>query len=260
MNLTIKDLIEDESLIDDFIEFFFDFRLYPYQKKFFIYCLKYNRIAGKWCRQAGKSQTVALYTITKTLLEHNSNIIIVAPTQNQSTELYNKIRDIISNKDNLKILIKKSTESEMKFKNGSRILSLPTGPYGATIRGYTCDTLIIEESGIIKDNIVNTVLIPMIASKGVKGQIIKIGTPLTRNHFYRSVYEDKNYKVVNVTWKDCVEVGQYNEEFVNEQKASLTDIEFRTEYEGEFIDEISSFFPNYVLENAKMEYELIPLQ
>ena len=254
--MIINKKVDPEEIVD-FSDFWFNFKPYPYQKEFLNLCLTHNRIAGKWCRQSGKSQSVSVYVLYKSVTDVVSTIII-APTQNQSSVLFKKIRDLSNANPQIRATIKKSTATEMVFNNGSRIVALPSGPEGKTIRGYTADIIVQEEAGIMKDEIVNTVITPMIASKGEFGQIIKIGTPLRRNHFYRSCFEDDDYKVVNVTWKQCIEEGQYTQKFIDEQRAQCTDIEFRTEYEAEFIDDAMSFFPASLIDNCKEEYNLIP--
>lgn len=245
------------DLLCGFFDFYFNFSPHSYQKRFLEKCLTSNRIAGKWPRQSGKSTTVSAYTLFRALTD-KVNIIIVAPTQTQSGELYEKIRALAVSNPLINKQIVKDTVTELKFANGSRIISLPSGHDGKTIRGYTADIAIIEEAGQMSDQIVNTVIIPMIASKGVNGQVIKIGTPWLRNHFYRSCYEDKGYKVIAINWEEVVEQGQYDMDFINEQKMQLTDTEFRTEYQSEFIDEISSYFPLSLLEKCKLNYELYP--
>jgi len=255
--LTLEQVKEDSSLMIDFINFFFNFFPYDYQTRFLEACITQTRVAGKWSRQSGKSQTVSVYTTLRCILEPTT-VIIVAPTQNQSTEMFNKIRDLINSNPDVAALIDKQTQTELKFKNGSRIISLPCGPEGRTIRGYTCDILIIEEAGVMDDDIVNSVLVPMIASKGDKGQIIKIGTPLLRNHFYRSCFEDPRYTVINVVWQDGVRVGQYDAQFIEEQKAELTDIQFKTEYEADFIDAGMMFFPSQLLKECSLVYNMMP--
>lgn len=255
----MEDIKWEIELLEGFVSFFFGFTLHSYQKRFLEACITYNRIAGKWPRQSGKSTIVAIYTLFKALTSKDGvSIIIVAPTQSQSGELYKKIRDMAASKPEINSQIKKSTQTELVFKNNSRIISLPSGNEGATIRGYTADIAIIEEAGFMKDLIVNTVIIPMIASKGDKGQVIKIGTPWTRNHFYRSCFEDKKYKVISIDWKEVLREGQYNQDFIDEQKSQLSDIEFRTEYESEFIHDAMAFFPISVLEGCKEEYGLFP--
>lgn len=254
MNVTLEQLRDDDELLLEFLDFFFSFKPHPYQLTFLKSCLRHNRIAGKWCRQAGKSMIVSVYLLLVSLFKPVTSIV-VAPTQSQSTELYNKVRDLANHKPNIRVLIKKSTETEMRIAD-ARIISLPSGPYGSTIRGFTADIVVLEEAGILKDVIVNTVIIPMLASKGDAGQIIKIGTPLIRNHFFRSCFEDDNYIVINVTWHDCVKCGQYTQKFVDEQKAGLLDIEFRTEYEAEFIADAGHFFSPILLDSCKLEYEV----
>ncbi len=254
MNLNIDWNIDN---LCSFIEFFFKFKPYSYQKRFLNACLKSKRIAGKWPRQSGKSFIVGGYVLFKAITSPNYSIIIVSPTQNQSGELYEKVRYMAASNPVVNKLIVKSTQTEMKFANGSRIISLPCGPEGRTIRGYTGNIIILEESGHLEDQIVNTVIIPMIAA--TNGQIIKIGTPWTRNHFYRSCFEDKNYTVISIGWQEVVKEGQYTQSFIDEQKIQLLDIEFRTEYNAEFIDDAMSFFPTSILEDCKQTYDLFPI-
>ena len=156
----------------------------------------------------------------------------------------------------IKEQIVKSTETEMRFGNNSRIISLPCGPDGKTIRGYTGDIVVIEEAGIMKDHIVNTVIVPMLASKGDRGQLIKIGTPLTRGHFYDSCFNDPKYTVIKVTWQDCVKEGHYSLDFIEDQKRNLLETEFQTEYCAEFISDSDIFFPNNLINQCIEQYEL----
>jgi len=250
-----KDIKWTPELMFGFMDFYFGFKPYSYQKRFLKACLEKKRIAASWCRQSGKSTAVANYALFKAVTSKVS-IIIVAPTQSQSGELYEKIRTIAASNPFINKLIVKDTQTEMKFENGSRIISLPCGPEGRTIRGYTADIAIIEEAGHMKDNIVNQVIIPMIAA--TNGQIIKIGTPWLRNHFWKSIVKDPHYTVINVHWREAVAEGQYKQEFIDEQKEQLLDIEFRTEYCNEFIDDTMAFFPISLLEQCKANYQLYP--
>lgn len=254
--ITLDQFKEDPELMFDFIDFFFKFKPHLYQKKFLISCLSRKRVLGIWPRQSGKSQNVAVYSLFRCII-HPTSIMITAPTQTQSSELYNKIRNLAVASEAINVNIVKSTQTEMLFKNGSRIKALPTGVEGKSIRGFTADIVIIEEAGIMKDEIINSVITPMLASKKDDGQIIKIGTPLTKNHFYRSCFIDPQYDVIKVNWKDCVEAKQYTLEFVEEQRRNLTDVEFQTEYEAQFIEEFASFFSSALLDNCTEDYPLI---
>jgi len=253
---TLEDFRKDETLFFDFLEYFFKYKPRNYQKKFLLACLKNKRIAGKWCRQSGKSYSLAHYDLFRCVIAPTT-IIITAPTLTHSTELYMKIRALVEGNELIKNEIEKLTATEMIFKNGSRIKALPTGTEGKSIRGFTADVVNLEEAGLVKDEIVNSVITPLIASKKDEGQIIKIGTPLTKNHFYRSCFLDDTYTVINVRWEDCVKENQYTIDFINEQKKNLTDIEFRTEYDAEFIEEMASFFPSKLIDSCMEDFNFI---
>lgn len=257
--LSVQEIREDPTLLYDFLECFFKFKPYNYQKKFLVDCFNNNRVVGRWPRQSGKSQTVSAYITVRVLIEPTA-ILITSPTQTQSDELYLKVRQFIEGNEITKQQLVKITESEMRFKNGSRIKSLPSGNDGRSIRGHTADIVIVEEAGILKDVIVNTVITPLIASKKDKGQLIKIGTPLTKNHFHRSCFIDPNYKVTAITWEEVVAEGQYSMEFINEQRANLLDIEFATEYEAKFVEEEYAFFPSALIEECSYEYKLMVVE
>lgn len=253
---TYEEFRKDEDMIVDFCDFFFHFKPHAYQKKFLNSCIRDKRIAGKWPRQSGKSQTVAIFCAFITMIKP-TNIMITAPTQNQSNELFSKVRTLMLGHEAISSQITKSTQTELILKNGSRIKALPTGAEGKSIRGFTADIIIIEEAGVMEDDIINSVITPMIASKKDEGQIIKIGTPLTKNHFYRSCFVDTNYSVINVVWEDCVKAGQYSQEFIDEQKGLMVDTQFRCEYCAEFIEEIASFFPLNLISSSTSTYPMI---
>jgi len=228
------------------------------KEEFLLNCLNHNKVLGLWPRQSGKSTTVSAYCVARCSIEPTA-IMIIAPTQTQSSELFMKIKTFVESNETLTSHLSKSTQTEMIWQNGSRIKALPSGPEGKTIKGFTADIVIIEEAGLMKDEIVNAVIMPMLASKKDKGQVIKIGTPLTRNHFYRSCFDDPSYNVVRITYRDCIKENQYTEAFIEDQRQQLTDIEFLTEYEAQFVDEIMSFFPSKLINECLFDYPLIEL-
>jgi len=252
----IKDLYNNFDSFLDFINFYFNFSPYSYQKEFLKKCLTSKRILGVFCRQSGKSTTVAVYCLFKAITD-KTVIIITSPTQSQSDELYLKIKVFAGENDRINALIEKDTMKELRFANGSRILSLPCGNDGRTIRGYSGDIIVIEEAGLMKDKIVNQVIMPMIASKKDKGQVIKIGTPLIKNHFYNSFYKDKHYQTQKVTYEDCILEGVYSQDFIDEQKENLLDVEFRSEYCSDFVSEENMFFDDKLVEFAQLQYPIM---
>jgi len=236
-----------------FLRTFSDFNCRTYQEKFFELCFKHKRVAGLWCRQSGKSRSLAEYIVYRILTEKNFTIVIAAPSRSQSSELFAKMRTSLQN-NNLfdKDMVILFNKTELQLTNGNRVLALPCGPEGKTIRGYSPNILIIEESGEMKDDIVSSVLLPMVAS--TKGQIIKIGTPRSKNHFYRSCYgKNTDYVVLHVDWKMAVNEGVYDKEQLERDAEEMTENQFRCEYDALFLDDADCFFKLELIQSCVME-------
>ena len=217
----------------------FDKQLYWFQLRFLHDCMNKQRVVGAFCRQTGKSMTIAILTIIEALKNPNGHIVIVAPTDRQAGELFNKITAFIKG-SNIGTEVESYTNRQMVMKNGCRVSAFPCGDHGDTIRGMTANVLIMEEASYIKDSIVNQVLLPMVAA--TDGKVIKISTPFGMNHFYKSFNDDDNYLSHKYTWEDAVGVGHFNQEFIDEQRKQCNKLEFRTEYEAEFIADEDSYF------------------
>ena len=215
------------------------FLLHDYQLEFLYDCLTKQYVGGVFCRQSGKSTCIAIYTVLFMTSHPNSRVIVVAPTDRQSGELFEKIRRICEENELPRSWISSRTQRSLKFKNGSNIISLPIGPTGVTIRGFTADLIVMEEAAFIPDKIVAEVIMPMGAA--TNAQVIKIGTPFGMNHFYKSS-RDTSWAVHQYDYKVAVAAGQISESFVESQRRLCTALQFRTEYGAEFIPDEDSYF------------------
>jgi len=254
-----------EHEINEFCKFWFRDGLnkfgvkefHKYQKNFLLQCVKNKRVCALWSRQSGKSLMISLYSLYMCLVNTSFRVLMVAPTQEQSAELYSKLRKIALGSELIKSEIISSSQTEINFRNGSRVKALPCGPEGVTIRGLTADIIIIEEAGYVKDSIVNEVIMPMIGSAQSYGQCIKIGTPKGKNHFYESSYgKETKYSLIHIPYTIPLDEGQYSKDFINEQKNNLTELEFKTEYEAEFIEDADAYFKQDLIDSCVEDYVL----
>ena len=233
----------------------FNITLYDFQQNFLFDCIHNKRIVGVFCRQTGKSMTIAMLAVIEAIRNPGSHIVIVAPTDRQAGELFKKIADFVKDSP-VGSEVSSVTMRQMVIKN-SRISAFPCGDNGDTIRGMTANVLIMEEAAYIKDSIVNQVLMPMVAA--TQGKVIKISTPFSMNHFYNSFQSDTSYKAHHYTWEDAIRVGHFTDKFIEEQKLQLGEhsIEFRTEYGAEFIPDEDAFFPWELIDKCVAEYEML---
>ena len=230
----------NKQLMKQWIKDFCDIELYPYQIDFLADCFETSRVCGCFSRQTGKSLCLSIFTALYAYRYDNKNVLIVAPTDRQAGELFDKIRYWIMGNPRLIASITNITQRECRFKNGSRIVALPTGDSGYTIKGFTADAVIEEEAALIKNIIDAEVIMPMGASRPDL-KIIKISTPKGKNHFY-SDFNNSGWKSHRVDWEKALEVGQYNKEFVEEQRAKCDSLTWKTEWCAEFAEEEDCYF------------------
>jgi hypothetical protein len=227
--------------------------LYWYQQEFIYDCLNSQRVVAVFSRQTGKSLCISFVAIIEALRNPGKKVLIFAPTDLQAGELFDKIAMNLKS-SNLMSEVIGITKRSAVFKSGASIEAYTVGPDGTSVRGLTGVVIILEEAAFIKDSIVSQVINPMGASTNAK--FIKIGTPFGMNHFYNSAF-NKEWILHQYSYEVALKVGHFKQEFIDEQKKMLADLEFRTEYGAEFINDQDAYFKNETIQNAIMDYQLV---
>ena len=248
-------LISAFSSITAFAFILLGFEAFPYQRDILESCTENKRLVVITARQVGKTSCVAIFCLyfafLSDLLKTPQTIVIASPTLRQSSEMFAKIKAFLNKSPTLRTFITKETTSELELTCGSKIKTIPVGADGHGARGQTASVLVLEESSYIPTEVVNTVLIPMVSA--TNGQIVQIGTPWGRNHFYEAS-RSSQWTVVHYDYSVCPLISR---EFIAEQKASLTDFQFKTEYLAQFVDQTSCFFPFNLISSCAEDYPLI---
>jgi len=231
--------------------------LYSYQLELLKGLLERKRVVASMARQSGKSEAISIGVVIEAMRTPNGHIIIVAPTDRQAGELFLKVAYYLK-LDGIAQTVESLTARTATLNNGCRISAFPVGNDGDNLRGMTASMLIMEEASFIKDDIVNEVLMPMISTPGSK--LIKISTPRGKNHFYKSFVSDA-YTSFRYTWEDAVSVGRYNKEFIDEARSNATEIQFKVEYEAEFVEGTDNYFPSKLIDmcvDTNIDQEYVP--
>ena len=232
-----------------FAEKILNFHPYEYQKRVLRACIEKKRVVAIFARQSGKSTIVAIFCLFWALAIPNQSVVICSPTQKQSGWLFDKIRGHIFQSKYLQTECLENYKTKITFKNGSVIQALTVGATGKSIKGATANILVMEESALIKDGIVNEVIMPMLAATDKKGgTIIQLSTPKGKNHFWRATLPKSGYEVIHVDYKECIEAGQYSAKFIEEQKKTLSPDHFASEYLAVFTDSEGAVFPYDIID------------
>jgi len=224
------------------------------------------------CRGLGKSWLTAVFFICSAILYPNIKCGVASGNFRQAKNvIVQKIQGELAKNENIKREIQfpiKVTGDEccVTFKNGSEIRAISvdqrTGGDGA--RSWRFNYLIIDEARLVKDSIIEEILIPMTKTKrevaikqGVseKGKIIYITSaylkisPLYsrfKHHYEQMVKGDEKYYVCALPYQVGVSAGIFDEDDITSEldKPSMTTDRYTYEYLGQFVGSSNeSYYP-----------------
>lgn len=203
-----------------------------------------KKVIVNCCRQWGKSTTTAVLAVHEALYAAPAMIVLVSPSQPQSTELFRKVHGFWERLQGVPSAEQESL-TRLSLANGSRIISLPGSE--RTVRGYSGVTLaILDEASRIPDELLVAIR-PMLAT--TDGRFIALSTPAgKRGWFYESwISEDSSWERISVKGADCPRIS---EAFLADELKALGPMRFAAEYCCEFHDAETAAFSTDLIAQA----------
>lgn len=186
-------------------------------------------------RQSGKSTTCAALGLHESIYRHPSFGLVIAPTQDQSSELMMKFDEFRSAVEMESDYLSSDTKLAVKFKNGNRFVARPGSEKSA--RSFSAVTLLLEdEAARVLDDLYNAVR-PMLAVSN--GRHILMSTPFgMRGHFYHIWNEQRDIcEWYEIPAEMCPRITK---EFLEEEKR--TNAWFEQEYHCVFMENNDGVF------------------
>jgi len=186
----------------------------PWQRQFLLSVEK--QVLLNCCRQSGKSTATAARALHTALVAPRSLVLLLSPTQRQSTELFRKVRDAYDAVGRpVPALADARSQARLELANGSRVLGLPSKE--GNIRGYSrVALLLIDEAAKVHDDLYRSVR-PMLAVS--RGRIVCLSTPFgQRGFFFREWHSHHPWRRFRVPWTDCPRIEPA---FIDNEVASL---------------------------------------
>jgi hypothetical protein len=202
-----------------------------------------RRILINACRQWGKSTTTALIGLHTALYKSPSTIILISPSQTQSSELFTRMHRMWSLLPGAPKATQESL-TRMTLDNGSRVISLPGSE--KTARGYTADLVIVDEASRC-DEVLFSAVRPMLATRA-DGRFVALSTPAgCRGFFHQQWTGGEGWKKISVKATDCPRISK---EFLDDEREALGELKFAQEYLCQFIDADTSVFNSDLIQQA----------
>ena len=162
----------------------------------------------------------------------------VAPIYNQCKKVFNEL----TNAAHAIITKQNKADLTIEFINGSTLQFLSADNYN-TIRGFSFNYMVLDESGFIKEEAINEAIMPTLSAIGKKCLIIS--TPKGKNWFYNVYLKGIDQGSDYISFRGQSTDNPYlDQNFINEQRKSLPESIFKQEYEAEFTDAGSDVFTN----------------
>jgi len=187
-------------------------------------------------RQWGKSllsQNLMLYWL---LQNPNQKGAWITPVYNQSKKIFNELTNAAHS------IISKQNKADLtiEFINGSTLQFLSTDNFN-TIRGFSFNYMVIDEAVFVKQDAIESAVLPTLTAIGKKCLIIS--TPKSKNWFYEYFLRGNSPNNVYIAFKGISQDNPYvSKEFILEQYKSLPKEIYRQEYLVEFTDAGSDVF------------------
>lgn len=224
------------------------------------------------CRGLGKSWIVALFYICVSILYPNVKCGIASGNSQQARNvIIQKVKGELSKNEaiarEINFPIKTSSDDcYCEFKSGSEIraITLAQDRGGDSARSWRFNYLLVDEARLVKDDIVETILIPMTKTKrqnalrwkqNEKGKVIFISSAYLKTsglykrfkyHFEQMVAGNKNYVAMCFPYQVGIQAGLFDSDDIEQEKEkpSMTSDKFAYEYEGIFVGSSGeSYYP-----------------
>jgi len=144
---------------------YYGLRLHDFQN-ILIYEMNYfNAIIFVGSRGSAKSTISLLFALERANLYPGTQIVIVAPTKEQSKRFLAKVKEFMRDSPNLKAEIKdvhlSDQNSSIEFHNTSKIFAVP---YSENALGIRCHILIVDEFVRTDKEVINRVFVPFLTA------------------------------------------------------------------------------------------------
>lgn len=256
-------------------------KLFPFQRLILRAMGRYQNSLLIACRGLGKSFIVAVFYICVAILYPNIKLGISSGNSQQSRNvIIQKIKGELAKIEAVAREISFPIKTGMddcvvEFKNGSEIraITLAQDRGGDSARSWRFSYMLVDEARLVKDNIIEEILIPMTKTKrqnaikwhkSEKGKMIFISSAYLKTsklydrflyHYKQMISGNVNYMCMCFPYQVGVQAGLFDQDDIEKEleKPQMTKDKFAYEFEGVFVGSSGeSYFPYELTDQCRV--------
>lgn len=256
-------------------------KLFPFQRLILRAMGRYQSSMLIACRGIGKSFIVAVFYICTAILYPNIKLGIASGNSQQARNvIIQKIKGELAKIEAVAREINFPIKTGMddcvvEFKNGSEIraITLAQDRGGDSARSWRFSYMLVDEARLVKDNIIEEILIPMTKTKrqnaikwhkSEKGKMIFISSAYLKTsklydrfvyHYKQMISGNTNYMCMCFPYQVGVQAGLFDQDDIEKEleKPQMTKDKFAYEFEGIFVGSSGeSYFPYELTDQCRV--------
>lgn len=205
-------------------------------------------------RQSGKSRSVAVLAVHRAFRDPGHRVLIVSASELGAKRLLATVADLVRSSPLLSGDVVDEHASLLRLSTGSEIRSVPASE--KAIRGWSIDTLILDEAVELTDSIIDAAL-PTTAARP-NARIVytsTAGAPVGRAYETFMAGMGSGSLIRSFTWA-LRDADWITDEAVELARLTMPPWRFEAEYEGRWVGSIDALFSPDLLARASVDVQL----
>lgn len=183
-----------------------------------------RQVAALCTRRSGKTRTVASRVLAR-CLTRKSQVLLFAPTEDQSKELLQYVREM-NDAIGCPVPLVRESQSELAWANGSRVKAKTDRAKSA--RGFTPDLIVIDEAAQVSDELYLSVM-PMLILGAA--ELLALTTPFGKLGWFFEMWDTpakrRSWQTYTITAYQCPRIRA---DILAEHRATMPPRWFNQEY------------------------------
>jgi len=241
--------IETEDILSMCI---YEFNLEPHEYPTPSQCLIMKKILFHGCRRLllncftrfGKSHAMGILANLYVILNRNRRVNIIGPQWSQTYIIRKVAAKFLARSRTLKTVAHFSTQKEdgdveaskkrQTFKNGCEIATLGVQGKGEQAMGEGGDLNIVDELALISPTTFRERVFRLLGDNPEESIMVGLFNPWGTDNIAADLWENPRWEQFHIDWRQGIKEGRITQDYVDEQKELLTNIEFCVLFDSKF--------------------------